>query len=68
MITVSLLKEASEEGLADLNRLMDQLRKDNIKQGTFKELQNIVADPNVALAVAQDGERIVGTATLYIIH
>jgi ribosomal protein S18 acetylase RimI-like enzyme len=68
MVTVSLLKEASEEGLADLNRLMDQLRADNQRQGILKELKQIIADPNIALAVAQDGKKIVGAASLYIIQ
>ncbi len=68
MVTISLLKEVSEENVTDLNRLMDQLRADNARHGTLDELKQIVSSTDIALAVAQDDKKIVGTAALYTVR
>jgi ribosomal protein S18 acetylase RimI-like enzyme len=68
MITVTKLSEASEHGIQDINHLLTQLREDATEHaGSITDLKKIVADPNVALIVAKDDERVIGMATLYMI-
>jgi ribosomal protein S18 acetylase RimI-like enzyme len=68
MVTISVLHEASNEAVRDINLLLKQLRSDkNEPDATLSELQEIVGDKNVVFVVVKDGERIVGMATLYMI-
>ncbi len=60
------LKDATPEALADLNRLILQLRRDGANsQGSFDDLKAVVADANAVLFVAKDGDKIIGSASLY---
>lgn len=70
MITVTVLSEASEDVLHDLNYLMEELRKDQspLRQASLSELKGILANKNIAVVVAKHGKRIVGVATLYVIQ
>ncbi len=63
------LKKVTREALSDINRLVKQLRrKGDVMAGARTDLRAIVEDKNVVLIVAQDGTRIVGMGTLYIIQ
>ena len=50
-----------------LENLMYQLREEKSRT-TLVELKRIVGNPTVTMAVAKDGSRIVGVATLYTIQ
>lgn len=66
---VGPLKKVSSEVLADVNRLVSQLRRDaGQSAGTKAQLRSIVENQNVVMVVAKDEKRIVGMATLYIQH
>ena len=68
MITVLKLTEATEQGIEDINRLLGQLRENSTEpKGSISDLKKITDDQNVALVVAQDGERTIGMATLYMV-
>jgi ribosomal protein S18 acetylase RimI-like enzyme len=63
------LKKATKEALLDVNRLMMQLRRKGDKvSGTPAELRAILENKNATILVAQDGQRIVGVGTLYVIQ
>ena len=69
MLMIVRLTDAREGIVSDIERLLPQLRSDASEHSTsLSDLEKIVHDKNVALAVAKDGERIVGMATLYMIH
>jgi ribosomal protein S18 acetylase RimI-like enzyme len=61
------LTKATKQVLSDMNALLKQLRRpENFRAGTLKELQLIVSNKNVAMFVAKDGARVVGSVTLYV--
>lgn len=63
------LKKVTGEALADINRLVKQLRrKGDVMAGTRVDLRAILENKNVVLVVAQDGSRIAGMGTLYVIQ
>ncbi len=70
MIVVTTLKDATENALRDLNELVAELREEHLEKtpGTFSDLKKIVASEDTVMAVAKDGERIVGVATLYVVQ
>ncbi len=54
--------------LTDLNGLLAQLRKDPAEhRGTLAELRDIARNKRAIMMVAQDGKRIVGIGSLYVI-
>lgn len=61
---IEQLTEASEDVLADINRVNAQLHDDD-RAGSLQDLQSIVANPNHALVVVKDGDKVIGIATLY---
>ncbi len=61
---IEQLTEASEDILADINRVNAQLHDDD-RAGSLQDLQSIVANPNHALVVVKDGDKVIGIATLY---
>jgi phosphinothricin acetyltransferase len=64
---ITRLTEASEAALADINRVNAQLHDDG-RQGTIDDLRAIVNDKNSILVVVKDGEKIIGLASLYVLH
>ena len=69
MVTVSKLTTATEGNLEDLQRLIQQLREDPAEHTVpLTDLQDVISNKYADLIVAKDGERIVGMATLYVIH
>lgn len=63
------LKKVTAEALADINRLLKQLRrKGDVMSGTSRELRDILENKSAVMVVAQDGSRIAGMGTLYIIQ
>src|SRR3989344_7253890 len=68
MVEIVRLKEVSEQAVADINKLLPQLRTDPSEySASITELRSITEDNDVALVVALDSGKIVGMATLYII-
>ena len=68
MVEIIRLTEAKESYVADIEKLLVQLRSNtNEHTASLAELQAVTSDPNVAFIVARDDERIIGMATLYII-
>ena len=70
MVTVALLKEASAGVLNDLNGLMSELREgqSDLKSASLDDLELILANENIAMVVAMDGEHVVGVASLFILQ
>ncbi len=70
MVDISELKDATENALRDLNELVAELREDQQEKWpcTLPELQKMMASEDTVVAVAKDGERIVGVATLYVVQ
>ena len=69
MIEIVQLKEASEAALQDINKLLPQLRTHGGEHIASRvDLEMIVEDKNIRLIVARDGKKIIGMASLYIIH
>ncbi|HEY4488311.1 MAG TPA: GNAT family N-acetyltransferase [Candidatus Paceibacterota bacterium] len=67
MITVEQLRDADQNIVEDVNRLLPQLRESADEHtGSLEELRAIVNDENVALIVARDDGKVVGMATLYV--
>jgi ribosomal protein S18 acetylase RimI-like enzyme len=64
---ITQLTEASEQALADINRVNAQLHDDG-RLGTIDDLRTIVNDKNTVLVVVKDGEKIIGLSSLYILH
>ncbi|HEY4527099.1 MAG TPA: GNAT family N-acetyltransferase [Candidatus Paceibacterota bacterium] len=68
MVEIVRLTVAKESDVADINKLLPQLRSNAAEHhGTLSDLQRIVADPSVLLLVVRDGEKIVGMGSLYTI-
>lgn len=66
---VGPLKKATTEAVADINRLITQLRrKGDVMSGSAKDLRDILGSKSVVMVVARDGARIAGMGTLYIIQ
>lgn len=63
------LKKVTREALSDINRLLLQLRrKGDVMEGTRTDLRAILENKNIVFVVAQDGVRVAGMGTLYIIQ
>lgn len=60
------LTEATPEVLEDVNTLVHQL-SERLPKCSMELLEKIIANPNVELWVAQDGERVIGMATLAVV-
>ncbi len=59
----------TEEALHDINILLSELRANASEHGaTLSELKAIADDENVVCVIAQDGVRIIGMATLYVLQ
>lgn len=68
MVQISTLTTASEAQLKDLIHLVSELRRNKDEHvGALSDLEDIVNSKHAAMIVAQDGEAIVGMATLYVI-
>ena len=69
MVEIVRLTEAKESYVEDINRLLPQLRTHSDEHTTsVSDIEMIVADKNILLFVAKDDERIVGMASLYVMH
>ncbi|MCR4325350.1 MAG: GNAT family N-acetyltransferase [Patescibacteria group bacterium] len=68
MVTVSVLKSASQETYADIRVLLAELRGEAKSRGTLAQLKKMVADKNTTIIVAKDGRRIVGVALLFTVQ
>lgn len=68
-MTIVKLTRASKEAVADISKLLTQLRE-NPKEhkASLSDLRDITADKKAVLIVAKDGQKIVGMATLYIMQ
>lgn len=66
MTTLKELKEATPEALKDINALIHQL-SERLPDCTMQLLESIVTDTTTELWVVEDGERIIGMATLVIV-
>jgi GNAT superfamily N-acetyltransferase len=64
-LRVEVVREATDEILAALARLLPQLNP-TLPVPDMARLQRLVADPAVTLLVAKDGEDIVGTTTVIV--
>ena len=64
---ITPLTEASEKALADINKLLVQLRESpDEHDASHADLEAVVGDANAVLMTVQDEGRIVGMGTLYI--
>jgi ribosomal protein S18 acetylase RimI-like enzyme len=69
MITISRLNEVSESAVHEINLLLLQVRLGPSQHnGSLSDLQDIVASNWSAIIVAKDEERIIGMATIHIVH
>lgn len=68
MVEISQLTEASAPALADVNRLLAQLRGEHHADVTLEQLRTIVHDGDSYVVVAREGERIVGVASLFAVQ
>jgi ribosomal protein S18 acetylase RimI-like enzyme len=69
MITIEQLTEASASIVEDINKLLPQLRENPDEHTTsLEELETIVHDDNIAFIVVKDDSRVIGMASLYILH
>ncbi len=66
MVTIKELTKASPKSLKEINALVHQL-SERLPKCSIKLLKKIVADRNVELWVARDGDRIIGMGTLAIV-
>lgn len=66
MITIKELTKASPRSLKDIHALVHQL-SERLPKCSIKLLRKIVADRNVELWVARDGNRIIGMGTLAVV-
>ena len=64
-VRIEAVTEATPDVLAALARLLPQLNP-NLPVPDMERLQLLVADPDVTLLVARDGEEIVGTTTVIV--
>jgi len=62
---IEAVREATPELHAALARLLPQLNP-NVPVPDMARLERLVADPDVTLLVAKDGEEIVGTTTVIV--
>src|SRR2546427_5865957 len=62
---VEAVKEATPHLLAALARLLPQLNP-KLQVPDLERLQRLIADPDVTLLVARDGDEIVGTTTVIV--
>ena len=62
---VEAVREATPELHAALARLLPQLNP-NLPVPDLARLERLIADPDVTLLVAKDGEQIVGTTTVIV--
>ena len=68
-LTIRILTKADGKALRDMKALIAQLRADKAEHGgTLADLREIISDKHAHMAVAKDGTRIVGMATLYILQ
>lgn len=65
MITVSELKEVSQQSLEELTALVRDLHADE-RIVQKEELETMVEAENIRLVVVKDEDKIIGVATLYI--
>lgn len=66
---ITTLKEASDGAVADISRLLAQLRENSDEHTTSRaELETIVGDPNAFLVIANDESRTIGMGTLYVLN
>ena len=66
---ITPLTEASEKALADINKLLVQLRESpDEHDASHADLEAVVGDANAVLMTVQDEGRIVGMGTLYILQ
>ena len=67
MIEIEKLETVSEAVLADINALLEGLRKESTP-GSMEELESALNDPNTTIVVAKDGERIAGMGMLFVLQ
>ena len=69
MIRIVPLKKASQSILKDLVHLVSELRRNKAEhKGSLADLRHIVANKNAVMIVVQDGARVVGMGTLYMVR
>ena len=68
MITISHRTDISPTGIAELNTLMRELHEGSgsIPEATLERVQEMLKEKNVVMVTVNDGEKIVGSATLYL--
>ncbi|MDO8561863.1 MAG: GNAT family N-acetyltransferase [bacterium] len=67
MTKIVRLKTANSSALADIRNLLNQLSESN-KKVTPASLKKVLKHPDIEIWVARDGARIVGMATLVVMH
>ncbi len=68
-IRIAPLRSVTEDSVRDIGVLLSQLRENQDEHTTtLPEAQEIVNDKNAVCIVAEDGNRIVGMATLYVLQ
>lgn len=68
MITIERRTAITQEGVNELNVLMRELHaeKSDIAEATLKTVQQMLEEKNIVMVTVNDGEKIIGTATLYL--
>lgn len=64
-MNVEEVTEATPEVLASLERLLPQLNP-SLELPDMERLRRLVADPDVTLLLARDGDQVVGTTTVIV--
>lgn len=68
MITVSRRTEITQAGVDQLNALMQELHTDreNTPRGSLESAQALLQEKNIVMVTVNDGDVIIGVATLYM--
>jgi ribosomal protein S18 acetylase RimI-like enzyme len=68
MLTIERRTAITQEGVNELNVLMRELHaeKNDVVEATLETVQRMLAEKNIVMVTVNDGEKIIGTATLYL--
>ncbi len=68
MITVSRRTEITQDGVDQLNLLMQELHseRENTPRGSIENVQSLLQEQNIVMVTVNDDQKIIGVATLYL--
>lgn len=68
MITVSRRTDITQQGVDELNVLMQELHseRENTPRGSLENIRALLLEKNIVMVTVNDDEKIIGVATLYL--